>query len=131
MQAPWQAARQLEQDGDAGGAVVGADEAGDVLGVVVGADDDGARSLARDAADDVAVGMLHPNLGHARLTQPPSDQPYLLAAPRRAGRTGADPHLGAQVVKGALGVEAVRRGRTRPAARPVAAARERCTEHGQ
>ena len=35
-----QRAGELEHDGDAGGAVVGADEAGHVLGVVMGADDD-------------------------------------------------------------------------------------------
>ena len=72
---------------------------------MVGADDDRSRRLAGDAADDVAMGMLHSNLAHAGLAQSAGDQPHLLAARRRAGRPGADPHLRTQVAKGALGVE--------------------------
>ena len=65
LEAPRQVARQLEQDGDARGAVVGAHEAGDVLGVVMGADDDHAGFAARDAGDDVADGTLDPYVAHA------------------------------------------------------------------
>ena len=99
---------QLEHHRDPGGAVVRALEAGPdvVLGVVVGAEDDRTRPRARDAADDVEVRSLDPDLARARVAQSLRDQLGGLAARRRARGPLADRDLRLEIGEGALGVEA-------------------------
>ena len=69
-----QGTRELEHDGDAGGAVVRAHEAGDVLRVVVRGQHDRVRLAARDRRHDVA-----------RTAAGPARPPPRLRAARRPG----------------------------------------------
>ena len=81
-------ARELEQDGDAGGAVVGADEAaGCPLGVVVGADDDRARARGRGSCRRTlrhGRWIAHP--ASAGVAQLRGDQPAVRAPPAEPRR---------------------------------------------
>ena len=101
-----QRASELEQDGDAGGAVVGTDEARHaLLGVVVGADDDGAREAAGDGRDHVAPRALDRDPREPGLAPARGDQ---LGGPlRRGGAPRARPELDlrGQVGEGSIGVE--------------------------
>lgn len=133
-------ARQLEQQGDAGGAVVGARElqARDALGVVVGAERDH-RPVALPGRPGNQVDHRHRRASGrcgrelagldrpARLGEALADQGAGPLGALRARRTRPDPHQIHQVLERALAVERVgRRAHARRAAAGDAEQDRRC-----
>ena len=100
-------AGELQHDGDARGAIVGAHEVRDVLRVVVRTDDDRALARARDRRHHVAVRALHLDVLGARLAQAILDQGHRLGALLGPGRPGTDLNLGLQILERAVGIEAL------------------------
>ncbi len=125
-----QGARELEQDGDARGAVVGADEVRDAaLGVVMGADHDRPRLGARDRRDDVAIGALDADVLRSRALEATADQPLRLVRGAGPARAWPEVNLRGKVVEGALAVKCALR-RARRGFGVAAAEEDRADEEG-